>query len=186
MMGHIFNVVRNFVANTICLKGRWKSPGGKGKCFEGLNCDFTMTWYPGKRSTLLFSGKDGDFFKNLLLSVLNSDSTKQARTDNNESFCAAAKTVSVVEFHDESSETVKEIIVDSTRSSPSSVCACKLLITDLKNVKSDVAALRKQIESINRVIESTNSIIESMSSYSELHWGRKSGYILQSNKDSAQ
>ena len=68
-----------------------------------------------------------------------------------------------VELHDESIETVNEIIVDLKRSSLSCVCACKVHITDLKNVKSDVAVLHKQIKSSNRVIGSTNSIIESMS-----------------------
>ena len=101
------------------------------------------------------------------MSVLNSDSTTQARTDNDELFRAAAgdvaEAVSGVEPHVESYETVNEIIVDSKRPSPNCVCACKVHFTDLKNVKSEVAVLHKQIESINCVIDSTNSIIESMS-----------------------
>ena len=101
------------------------------------------------------------------MSVLNSDSTTQTRTDKDELFGAAAgdvaEAVSGVERHNESFETVNEIIVDSKRPSPNCVCACKVHITDLKNVKSDVAVLHKQIESINRVIKSTNSIIKSIS-----------------------
>ena len=58
---------KEFVANTICLEGRWKSPGGKTKRVDDLNCDFVMTWYPGKLNTLLFSRKDDDFFKKLLV-----------------------------------------------------------------------------------------------------------------------
>ena len=157
-----FDMLRNFVANTIRLEGRWKSPGGKAKSFVGRNCDFSMTWYPGKLNSPLFFGRDGDFIKKLLMSVLNSDSTTQARTDKDELFRAAAgdvaEAVSGVEPHNESFEAVNEIIVDSKRPSPNCVCACKVHITDFKNVKSDVAVLHKQIESINRVIESTNSI----------------------------
>ena len=35
-------MLKNFVAiaNTICLEGRWKSPGGKTKRFDDLNCNF--------------------------------------------------------------------------------------------------------------------------------------------------
>jgi hypothetical protein len=38
-----------------------------------------MTWYPGKQNYLMFSGKDGESLKNLLISILNtpSDTTYQ-------------------------------------------------------------------------------------------------------------
>ena len=122
-----FDMLRNFAANTIRLEGRWKSSGGKAKSFVSRNCDFSMTWYPGKLNSLLFFGRDGDFFKKLLVSVLNSDNTTQARTDNDELFRAAAgdvaEAVSEVEPHVELYETVNEIIVDSKRSYPNCACA---------------------------------------------------------------
>ena len=83
------------------------------------------------------------------MSVLNSDSTKQVRADNDESVRAAAgdvvEIVSGIGRHDELSETVNEIIVDSKRFSPICVCTCKVHITDLKNVKSDVAVLLNKL-----------------------------------------
>jgi hypothetical protein len=38
-----------------------------------------MTWHPGKQNSLLFSGKDGESLKKLLISILNtpSDTTYQ-------------------------------------------------------------------------------------------------------------
>jgi hypothetical protein len=38
-----------------------------------------MTWHPGKQNYLLFSGKDGESLKKLLISILNtpSDTTYQ-------------------------------------------------------------------------------------------------------------
>ena len=70
------------------------------------------------------------------MSVLNSDSTKQARSDIDESFPAAARDAvevrSGVGLHDVSFETVNEIVVGSKRSSPTCVCACKEYITELK------------------------------------------------------
>ena len=48
--------------------------------------------------------------------------------------------------HDELSETVNEIIVDSKRISPAiCVCTCKVYVTDSKNVKSDVAVLLNKL-----------------------------------------
>ena len=162
-----FDQPRNFVTNTVRLEGKWRSPGGRAKRFDGRNCDFSMTWYPGKCNSLLFFGTDGKSFKELLVSILNSDSPKQSKADNDESFATATRdmveTVSGVMFPDESFETASGNSVDSKPSFPSCTCSCKEHITDLKNVKSDVAILHKQIESINRVIDSTNSIIESIS-----------------------
>ena len=162
-----FDQLRNFVTNTVRMEGKWRSPGGRAKRFDGRNCDFSMIWYPGKCNSLLFFGTDGKSFKELLVSILNLDSPKQLKADNDESFATAARdmveTVSGVGLHDEMSETSNGNGVDSKPSFPSCACSCKEHITDLKNVKSDVAILRKQIESINRVIHSTNSIIESMS-----------------------
>ena len=67
------------------------------------------------------------------MSVLNSDSTKQVRAcaDNDKSVRAAAgdvvEIVSGVGPHDELSETVNEIIVDSKQFSPICVCTCNML-----------------------------------------------------------
>ena len=162
-----FDQLRNFVTNTVHVEGKWRSPGGRAKRFDGRNCDFSMTWYPGKCNSLLFFGTDGKSFKELLVSILNSDSPKQSKADNDESFATAARDmveiVSGVGFPDESFETASGNSVDSKPSFPTCTCSCKEHITDLKNVKSDVAILHKQNESINRVIDSTNSIIESMS-----------------------
>ena len=157
----------NFVTNTVRLEGKWRSPGGRSKRFDGQNCDFSMTWYPGKCNSLLFFGTDRKSFKELLVSILNSDSPKQSKADSDESFATTARdmvqTVSGVELPDKSFETACGNSVNSKLSFPGCTFSCKEHITDLKNVKSDVAILHKQIESINRVIGSTNSIIESMS-----------------------
>ena len=66
-----FDQLRNFVTNTFRLDGKWRSPGGRAKRFDGRNCDFSMTWYPGKCNSLLFFGTDGKSFKELLVSILN-------------------------------------------------------------------------------------------------------------------
>ena len=62
---------------------------------------------------------DGDFFKKLFVSVMNSDGTKEARADNDESFCAAAGDVGDTVWglgpHDELLKTVNEVIADSKR-----------------------------------------------------------------------
>ena len=41
-----FDQLRNFVTNTVRLEGKWRSPGGRAKRFDGRNFDFSMTWYP--------------------------------------------------------------------------------------------------------------------------------------------
>ena len=66
-----FDQLRNFVTNTVRLEGKWRSPGGRAKRFDGRNCDFSMTWYPGKFNSLLFFGTDGKSFKELLVSMTN-------------------------------------------------------------------------------------------------------------------
>ena len=81
------------------------------------------------------------------ISILNSDSPKQSKADNDESFATAARnmieTVSGVGFPDESFETACGNSVDSKPSFPSCTCSCscKEHIADLKNVKSGVAIL---------------------------------------------
>ena len=124
-----FDQLRNFVTNTVRLEGKWRSPGGRAKRFDGRNCDFSMTWYPGKCNSLLFFGTDGKSFKELLVSILNLDSPKQLKADNDESFATAARdmaeTVSGVGLHDELSEAANGNGVDSKPSFPSCACSCK-------------------------------------------------------------
>ena len=79
-----FDQLRNFVTNTVRLKGKWRSPGGRAKRFDGRNCHFSMTWYSGKCNSLLFFGTDRKSFKELLVSILNLDSPKQSKADNDE------------------------------------------------------------------------------------------------------
>jgi hypothetical protein len=71
--------LKNFTENIVGLVGCWRSPGGKSKQFVSNDLDLTMTWHPGKRNSLLFSGKDGESLKKLLISILNtpSDTTYQ-------------------------------------------------------------------------------------------------------------
>ena len=150
----------------IHLEGKWRSPGGGAKRFDGLNCDLSMTWYPGKSNSLLFFGTDGKSLKELLVNILNSDGPKQSKADNGESFAVSERvvvgTVLGVGLRDEPLETANETSVDSEQSPPSCTCSCKQHSKDLKIVKSDVAILHKQVQSINCVIDSTNNTIESM------------------------
>ena len=68
----------------------------------------------------MFFGTDEKSFKELLVSILNSDSPKQSKVDNNESFAVAARdvveTMSGVGLHDESFETANGNSIDSNRS----------------------------------------------------------------------
>ena len=67
--------LKNFTENIVGLVGCWRSPGGKSKQFVNNDLDLTMTW----QNSLLFSGKDGESLKKLLISILNtpSDTTYQ-------------------------------------------------------------------------------------------------------------
>ena len=71
--------LKNFTENIVGLVGCWRSPGGKSKQFVSNDLDLTMTWHPGKQNSLLFSRKDGESLKKLLISTLNtpSDTTYQ-------------------------------------------------------------------------------------------------------------
>ena len=66
--------LKNFTENIVGLVGCWRSPGGKSKQFVSNDLDLTMTWHPGKQNSLLFSGKDGESLKKLLISILNTPS----------------------------------------------------------------------------------------------------------------
>ena len=41
--------------------------------------DLTITWFPSKLNSLLFQGKDGDIFKEFLVSVLFSNCSEQTK-----------------------------------------------------------------------------------------------------------
>jgi hypothetical protein len=73
------DLMKNFTENIVGLVGSWRLPGGKYKQFVSNDLDITMTWHPGKQNYLLFSGKDGESLKKLLISILNtpSDTTYQ-------------------------------------------------------------------------------------------------------------
>ena len=43
-----FCSLKEFIKDVVGLSGKWKSPSGGAKQFEGFDCDFVMTWYPGK------------------------------------------------------------------------------------------------------------------------------------------
>ena len=64
--------MKDFIKNVVGLNGKWKSPGGRAKQCEGLDCDFVMAWYPGKANSLLFHGKDGERFREGLTNILDS------------------------------------------------------------------------------------------------------------------
>ena len=65
--------LKNFVKNTVGLTGKWTSSGGKAKQFKNPNSIFIMTWYPGKQNSLVFNGKEGESFKKILASVLETN-----------------------------------------------------------------------------------------------------------------
>jgi hypothetical protein len=65
--------LKNFVKDVIAVTGRWTSPGGKAKQFINSNAKFIMTWYPGKQNTLTFNGKEGESFREILVSVLDTN-----------------------------------------------------------------------------------------------------------------
>lgn len=67
-----FDSLKNFIDNTVGLTGKWRSPGGNTKKFNCTNADLFVTWYQGKKNSLLFQGKDGELFKNHLVGLLNS------------------------------------------------------------------------------------------------------------------
>lgn len=154
------HLLKNYVESTVGWAGNWFSPGGRAKQFKSQNHDLTMTWYPGKLNSLLFHGKDGDMFKEFLVSVL--EQTK-VYTD-----CLSPTVADALLETEpplvESIKTVSENSVDPNPSPPENhTCACRSYTANLKDVKLDIAVIQKQIESINRVIDSTNNIIESMS-----------------------
>jgi predicted RNase H-like nuclease (RuvC/YqgF family) len=124
-----------------------------------------MTWYPGKLNSLLFHGKDGDMFKEFLVSVLVSNCLEQTKVYTDCSSPTVADALPETEPPlAESIKTVSENSVDFNPSSPEyHTCACRSYTANLKDVKLDIAVIQKQIESINRVIDSTNDIIQSMS-----------------------
>ncbi len=70
----------------------WISLGSRAKQFKSQHFDLTMTWYPGKLNSLLVYRKDGDKFKEFLVSVLGSNCAEQPKvyTDSSSSTIAGA------------------------------------------------------------------------------------------------
>ena len=48
-----FETLKVFV-NIIEFKGKWSSPGGKARMFTCSRSDTTLTWYPGKKNSLIY------------------------------------------------------------------------------------------------------------------------------------
>ena len=73
--------LQNFIEIVVGLTGKWNSPGGTAKRFTDSNSKFIMTWYPGKQNTLTFNGKEGESFKKILASILDTNCViKQTNT----------------------------------------------------------------------------------------------------------
>ena len=52
-----FEELKNFVERVVNLHGKWSSPGGSSKKFTCSSPDLTITWYQGKRNTLILHGQ---------------------------------------------------------------------------------------------------------------------------------
>ena len=74
--------LQNCIENVVGLTGKWHSHGGGAKRFtDSNNSKLIMTWYPGKQNTLTFNGKEGESFKKILVSILDTNCViKQTNT----------------------------------------------------------------------------------------------------------
>jgi hypothetical protein len=65
-----FESLKTF-AETIGLIGKWFSPGGRSKKFISTNINLIITWYYGKKGSLLFCGECAEMYKEMVVNTLS-------------------------------------------------------------------------------------------------------------------
>jgi hypothetical protein len=58
-------------AETIGLIGKWFSPGGRSKKLVSTNINLIITWYYGKKVSLLFRGECAEMYRETLVNTLS-------------------------------------------------------------------------------------------------------------------
>ena len=130
-----------FVENVIGLTGVWRSPGGYAKQFKSTTFDFILNWYPGKLNTILFHGKDGERFKQVLLTVLNIHCIGEGDAILN------ASSLSTAEPENPNNNT-------SIFDRESGNCSCKCSKEDMENIKLDIEILQSRIDCLQSLANS--------------------------------
>ncbi len=62
-------LLKEFVEKNLIESGKWTSPNGAFRRFKSYNSDLCLTWYFGKPKSLLFQGKTGSVWRNILIQV---------------------------------------------------------------------------------------------------------------------
>ncbi len=62
-------LLKEFVEKNLIESGKWTSPNGASRRFKSYNSDLCLTWYFGKPKSLLFQGKTGSVWRNILIQL---------------------------------------------------------------------------------------------------------------------
>ena len=75
-----FASLKKIITESIGLKGKWSSPGGSSKKFTSLNAELSLTWYQGKKNTLVKTVKTANLFGIDVYSFVRQETVCQVRS----------------------------------------------------------------------------------------------------------
>ncbi len=67
-------LLKEFVEKNLIESGKWTSPNGASRRFKSCNSGLCLMWYFAKPKSLLFQGKTGSFWRNILIRVCQKSS----------------------------------------------------------------------------------------------------------------
>ena len=148
-----WETLKNFIEHDLKLKGRWTSPGGSSRKFTGKNLDLTITWYPGKRNSLILHGGLSSSLSNILLKACQRKSDITLAEINNPSKSLNDNQTSIPDHESKPKPMMASVECQSESTCLQSLCnvqcdcSCSLLVAELEGVKLDIAIMQRSIES---------------------------------------